>query len=223
MPTALDQHILAQLTVADAMRREIHSVPAEASLVDAAALMRDLRVAALAVRDPRGTGPAIITERDIVCAVSNQLLLADQTVADHQTSVLVAGAPRWSLARAIETMTQGGFRHLVVVEDNATIGMVSMRDIMIALSRQFDDDPVVPESTAEFHAVDPNAARLLGQFRRDAKQHQVAAKCFCELDWLEVLAGQLEERPALSVQELRTLWDRREPCPRLHASGGGAD
>jgi hypothetical protein len=38
-----------------------------------------------------------------------------------------------------------------------------------------------------------------------------------------VLEGQLEDRPDLDARTLAQLWELREPCPALHAEGGGAD
>ncbi len=66
------------------------------------------------------------------------------------------------------------------------------------------------------------AHQYLYSLRRSAKQHLAAAKCPCEWDWYGVLEGQLEDRPDLDEETLRRLWERREPCPALHAEGGGA-
>jgi hypothetical protein len=80
----------------------------------------------------------------------------------------------------------------------------------------------VQEDTGELPTIGP-AHEYLYSLRRTAKQHLVAAKCPCEWDWYGVLEGQLEDRPDLDVETLRNLWERREPCPALHAEGGGAD
>ena len=38
--------------------------------------------------------------------------------------------PEWTLQQAAETMVRAGFRHLVVIEGQEVIGLLSMRDIV---------------------------------------------------------------------------------------------
>lgn len=199
------------------------AVPATAPLIEATQIMRERRVAALAVTGAAGGGPAIITERDIVNAVASGAPIGDQKVSDHLTSVVVTGEPDWDLARALDTMLHGGFRHLVIIDQGEAVGMVSMRDIMRRFIETLGSEQAGPPETIEFGAVNAAAARMLQLFRRSAKQHMVAAKCYCELDWLEILVGQIETRPELTGDELQALWDLRELCPVLTAEGGGAD
>ena len=214
--------LIETTSVTAAMRREFETVLPSLPLVEAAVLIRDRRDGALAV-DTGTETPAIITEYDIVSAFASGSSVEGQTVADHLTHVVVAASPDWSLGRAVSTMIAGGFRHLLIVDGELTLGMLTMRDIMATLTDPHDQHEPVGD-TVDFGAIDDQAAgRLLHTFRRNAKQHMVAAKCFCELDWLEVLVGQTEERPEIGTEELQSLWDHRQPCPILHAEGGGAD
>ena len=88
--------------------------------------------------------------------------------------------------------------------------------------REPDAVPEINAETGELPAVGGAHAYLYG-LRRTAKQHLVAAKCPCQWEWVQVLEGQLEDRPDLEEETLAHLWDVREPCPALHAEGGGAD
>lgn len=201
------------------------TVPADMPLGEAAALMRSHHGRALIVETGLES-PAIFTEFDLVKVVGAGESLDGKTVGEHHTNVAIAATPDWSLDRALDTMMRGQFRHLVVVEDGQTVGMVAMRDIMEVIVSQIEHEheAVGAGDTVELAShVTEDSSRLLHNLRRSAKQHLVAAKCECELDWIEVVIGQAEERPDLSREELQAIWDARHPCPTLHAMGGGGD
>jgi CBS domain-containing protein len=100
------------------------------TLREAARLMSQRRVGAAVVNDPEQPGPGIITERDILESVGAGQNPDDEHVADHLSANLTFAAPDWSLERAAEAMVKGGFRHLVVVENGETVGVLSIRDIV---------------------------------------------------------------------------------------------
>jgi hypothetical protein len=98
-----------------------------------------------------------------------------------------------------------------------------MSDVVAAWAQENENVAAgVSEETTAAPTTGP-ARDYLYSLRRSAKQHLVAAKCPCEWDWYGVLQGQAEDRPDLDEETLRHLWERREPCPALHAEGGGAD
>jgi CBS domain-containing protein len=100
------------------------------TLRQAAEQMARKRVGSAIVSDPEAPGPSILTERDILIAVGRGLDVDGEQVGDHVTADVVVAEPDWSLEQAAETMTRGGFRHLIVVESGEVVGMVSMRDIV---------------------------------------------------------------------------------------------
>jgi CBS domain-containing protein len=97
---------------------------------EAAALMCRRKVGAAVVLDPDSQGPGVITERDILLSLGTGQDPDKELVADHLTADLTFAAPDWSLERAAAAMVRGGFRHLVVVENGALVGILSMRDIV---------------------------------------------------------------------------------------------
>lgn len=209
-------------TVADVLH-PYDTVSPDMPLADAAALMRDHHGRALVV-ETGDESPAIFTEHDIIKIVGAGDSLDGKTVGDFHTPAAVAATPEWTLTRAVETMKTGRFRHLVVVEDGRTVGLIGMREILLALFEEPEEHPEPSADTVEFGTqVREDAGHLLHNLRRGAKQHMVAAKCFCELDWIEVVIGQAEERPDLTADELREMWNQRPPCPILNAMGGGGD
>lgn len=76
----------------------------------------------------------IITERDILHAVAGKLNVDETTVASVMTPEVVSGTPGWDIIRAVNTMTEGGFRHLLICEMNDPIGIVSLRDLMDSMA-----------------------------------------------------------------------------------------
>lgn len=208
----------ATVTLADIMSREVPLIEPQRTLAEAAAMMVEHGAGALVV-DRGGGAYGILSDRDMTRAAMGGGSAV--RVADQHTPDIIQAAPDWSLQRAAETMARGGFRHLLVVEEGRAAGMVSIRDLLRALVLGPGAGGAAgPAADAELAAGE--AGKLLYSYRRTAKQHQVAAHCRCELDWLDVLTGQLEERPNLTAAELRNLWSSRGECPRL-AEPGGAD
>jgi signal-transduction protein with cAMP-binding, CBS, and nucleotidyltransferase domain len=204
------------------------TITTDQTLEEAARTMRDRGVTALAVIDVDARrDPGIVTEADVGRAMAEDADPRKRTVRDYLTLDVIAATSDWTLERAARTMVAGHFRHLMVVEAHKVVGILSMSDIVAAWARVSEEavavaEAVVSEDTGELPRLGP-AHDYLYTLRRSAKQHLVAAKCPCQWDWLQVLHGQLEDRPDLDRETLEHLWDRREPCPALHAEGGGAD
>lgn len=216
---------LRRLTVADALRAsgDVVTITTDQTLEEAARMMRDRGVTALAVIDVDSRDPGIITEADVGRAMAEDADPRKRTVRDYLTLDVIAATSDWTLERAARTMVAAHFRHLMVVEAHKVIGILSMAGIVSAWARETEEAvAAVSEDTGELPELGP-AHEYLYTLRRTAKQHRVAAKCDCQWEWLQVLYGQLEDRPDLDRDTLEHLWERREPCPALHAEGGGAD
>jgi CBS domain-containing protein len=104
------------------------------TLREAARRMSERKVGAVVVMDPDNDQPGILTERDILDAVGAGQDVDAEPVHAHLTGDIVVAAPDWSLNQAAAAMLSGGFRHLVVCEGDAVVGMLSVRDIVGAWS-----------------------------------------------------------------------------------------
>jgi len=120
--------------------RKLVVAPPEASVSDAARLMRKDRVGAvLIVKEGRLVG--IFTERDAVYRVMaasrdpGTTRLGEVMTPDPKTV-----APDESFGYALLLMHENGFRHAPVVEDGRPVGVVSARHAL---------DPDLEEFTAE--------------------------------------------------------------------------
>ena len=118
------------MQVREGMSSVILTVGPSHSLRDAAKLMAERGVGAAVVLDPDEQGPGIVTERDLLEAVGAGQSVDEEQVGDHLSHNLTFASPEWSLETAAEAMVRGGFRHLVVVDEGETIGILSMRDIV---------------------------------------------------------------------------------------------
>ncbi|HWB65284.1 MAG TPA: CBS domain-containing protein [Mycobacteriales bacterium] len=118
------------------MSREVLTIGPTHTLREAAERMAARRVGAVVVLDPDHDQPGILTERDILNAVGAGQDVDVEQVSAHLTSDIVVAAPSWSLDRAATAMIAGGFRHLVVCDDNDVVGMISVRDIVGAWARE---------------------------------------------------------------------------------------
>ena len=114
-------------TVADVMTRELVGIDGDVTLTEAAKVMTARRVGAALVFDGERLA-GILTERDVLRAVADGRLeaRAGDAMTPHPETV----EPHEPTSQAATLMIHGGFRHLPVVEDDAVVGIVSIRDLM---------------------------------------------------------------------------------------------
>src|SRR5690348_16629697 len=112
------------MQVRDAMSKAVLTVGPEHTLRQAAQLMSTRRTGSAIVVDPDGPGVGIITERDILKAVGAGLDPDNERAAGHITWDVVYAGPMWTLDEAAAAMVRGGFRHLVVVDDDEVLGVI---------------------------------------------------------------------------------------------------
>jgi CBS domain-containing protein len=116
--------------VREAMSKPVLMVGPQHTLRQAAQLMAMRRVGSAIVIDPDGEGLGIMTERDVLNALGAGLDPDIEQCANHITWDVVYAAPDWSLEEAAMAMARGGFRHLVVLEGDEVLGIISVRDLM---------------------------------------------------------------------------------------------
>jgi CBS domain-containing protein len=118
------------MQVREGMSSLILTVGPSHTLRDAARQMAERGVGAAVVLDPDQPGPGILTERDLLEAIGAGQDVDNETVCNHLSTNLTFASPDWSLETAAEAMVRGNFRHLVVVDEGETVGILSMRDIV---------------------------------------------------------------------------------------------
>ena len=118
------------MQVRDGMTDTVLTVGPTHTLREAARAMASKKVGAAVILDPEQPGPGILTERDILESIGAGQDPDKEQVCEHLSKNLTFAAPEWSLERAAEAMVKGGFRHLVVVDNGETVGVLSIRDIV---------------------------------------------------------------------------------------------
>jgi CBS domain-containing protein len=118
------------MQVRDAMSKAVLELGPDHTLRQAAQLMASRRVGSAVVSDPDGEGLGIITERDILNALAKGLDPDTARTSDNITWDVVYAGPHWTLEEAAAAMVRGGFRHLVVMDGDQVLGVISVRDIV---------------------------------------------------------------------------------------------
>lgn len=116
--------------VHDAMTTVVLTIGPAHTLRQAAELMSARRVGAAVVFDPDTSGLGILTERDILNSLGAGQDPNIESAHDHTTTEVVFATPEWTLDDAADAMTRGGFRHLIVLNGQEVVGVVSVRDIV---------------------------------------------------------------------------------------------
>jgi CBS domain-containing protein len=123
----------------DVAIRHLVTVDPTATLRRASEVMTDRGVGCAVVMEKEQIA-GIITERDILHAIASKQDLDGTAVSEVMTREVVTGAPGWDILRAANTMTTGGFRHLLICEMNDPVGIVSLRDLMDSMAEMVAAD-----------------------------------------------------------------------------------
>jgi CBS domain-containing protein len=120
--------------IQEIMSAEMFAVESELTLREAAQRMSERNSGAALVGNP-GVGllPGIITERDILNAIAAGKDPDTALVADNSTATIATVPDDGTLEQAVQRMMEGSFRHLLVVNGDDVVGVISMRDLMGAL------------------------------------------------------------------------------------------
>ena len=136
---AADPSLVATLTtVGQIMSTELVTVDPSANLMEAARVMSAGGAGSvLVLQDAALVG--IFTERDILRALgysSSADLARVSPASKWMTRDPVTIAAETTVAEALNRMLFGGFRHLPVMDGDAVVGMVSMRDLARSIAEQ---------------------------------------------------------------------------------------
>ncbi len=119
---------------------DVASVTAEDTVLAAALIMRDRKIAALIVVDDAGKLSGIVTERDVVFrSTAGGLDPSTTKVGEIMTPNPDTLAPGDSASDALELMQTRNYRHLPVVEDGKCIAVVSVRDLFNSVKESLEE------------------------------------------------------------------------------------
>ena len=115
-------------TLADLMTSDVLTVAPEDTIGETAQQMVELGVSSAVVSD-YGRLIGIVTERDLTRAVAGRVHSSEARVREWMTTDPITLTRDASPQEAAQVMLENGFRHIPVVEDDHTVGIVSIRDV----------------------------------------------------------------------------------------------
>lgn len=112
--------------------RDVATIPAGTTLLEAAQELARRRIGALVVTDDEEGLAGIISERDLVKAIASHGPAAlDDAVGHYMTRAPATCAECDPVDMIMEVMTRGRFRHVPVLDDSEQLcGMVSIGDVV---------------------------------------------------------------------------------------------
>lgn len=119
------------------MNRFVLTISPNETLEQAAQAMMERRVGS-AVVVSKGVNVGIVTERDVLRAVARGTVPWSTKISEVMTAGPVSIPPHVDTAEATQLMLENGFRHLPVVENGSLVGIVSLRDLLVAAYRPME-------------------------------------------------------------------------------------
>ena len=109
------------------------TAPLKTDLSEAISILVAPKIAVVIVSETDKNGLGILSERDIICALSKAGTNAlSAPVEQFMSRDLVSCSPQKSADGVLALMTENRFRHMPVLEAGALIGLLSQGDVIFA-------------------------------------------------------------------------------------------
>jgi signal-transduction protein with cAMP-binding, CBS, and nucleotidyltransferase domain len=118
------------MQVRNLMKSPVVTVDPDQSLQQAAQVMAEHGIGSVVVVEQGGGVAGILTERDVLHAAARLGDVGQARVANHMTAPVVTASPNWDVTVAAAEMHDRRIRHLVVLDQGAAAGVLSVRDVM---------------------------------------------------------------------------------------------
>ena len=122
----------------DAIRMLVHRPAVQVHTEDSLrAVAETLTEESVGVAMVKGTHPpCLVSERDLVAALAEGVDPDSSRAADVMTDDVASATPDETILDVGVRMLDNEIRHLPIVEDDVVVGMVSIRDVLAALTRR---------------------------------------------------------------------------------------
>src|SRR5262245_57380821 len=136
-------------TIGDVMTPNPQTISPNASIMDAACMMRDHSIGDVVVAE-NGRLIGIVTDRDIVVrALAEKCDPYRTTVADVCSREMVTLTPESGVGEAVRLMRERAIRRLPIEQDGRVVGILTIGDVAIDADRR--------SALADISAAPPNA------------------------------------------------------------------
>jgi len=128
---------MAHTMVEDVMATEVVTIGPEATLVEAAQLMRDANVGMLPIVEG-GTLRGVVTDRDIVVrAIAQGVEPVTTPVKNLDTEDVIFARPEWDVEEAMRLMAERQIGRLPVVNaERQVVGVVTLSSLLLRAGDQ---------------------------------------------------------------------------------------
>jgi CBS domain-containing protein len=121
------------------LKRVVITCRPEDTVETAATLLVTNQIGAMPVRDANGRIVGMLTERDIMRSFSQQGAHVDRLlVGDLMAKKLITCTPDDAMVVARKVMKINRVRHLLVMEDDHLVGLLSISDVLEAILQDTD-------------------------------------------------------------------------------------
>lgn len=130
-------------TVGQLMTERLETISPSDTAQEAAKKMRDKKVSSLVVTDLEDKPIGIVTERDLVRQVCTKVINSNDVIVHHiMSSPLATIDANSSVEVAADIMIQNKVRHLLVVDENKVLGIITPSDFTGYLKKKLNLDDV---------------------------------------------------------------------------------
>ena len=130
-------------TVGQLMTERLETISPSDTAQEAAKKMRDKKVSSLVVTDLEDKPIGIVTERDLVRQVCTKVINSNDVIVHHIMSAPLATIDaNSSVEVAADIMNQNKVRHLLVVDENKVLGIITPSDFTGYLKEKLNLDDV---------------------------------------------------------------------------------
>ena len=111
--------------------RAVTTASPTTTLLEVANKLATKRIGAIVIVGPKGTVAGIVSERDIIRALSTQgPECLTRPVSESMTRQVITCQETDTLDELMAMMTERRFRHLPVITDHALVGIISIGDVV---------------------------------------------------------------------------------------------
>ena len=127
--------------ILDEKGRDVFTTQPHRTLKEVIGLLAEKGVGAVVVSDASQSVLGILSERDVVRVLAKQGASAlDDPVSRYMTPKVITARREDTIDHVRQTMTEGRFRHVPIVEDGRLIGIVSIGDVVKHHVNQLDSE-----------------------------------------------------------------------------------
>ncbi|MCC5986507.1 MAG: cyclic nucleotide-binding/CBS domain-containing protein [Pararhodobacter sp.] len=174
---------LSTLKVSELMARNPVTISPDASVQEAAQLMRDKQISSLAII-AEGALVGIVTTRDLASRVLAEGMSANTPVAEVMTRDPITLSPDSLGSDILHMMLERRIGHLPVVRDGTVTGIITQTDLtrfQAVSTAQLVRDAAICESADEMAQVTARIPKLLTQLVASGSAHEVVTRLITDI------------------------------------------